>query len=122
MENPDYHVLEIVGEGSFGKVYKGRRKFSGQIVAMKFIVKKGKSERDLRNLRQVGTLPVFIECLLSFCAMLTQHNRQEISILKKLRHPNIILMLDWFETKMEICVVTEFAQGELFEVLEVFLT
>ncbi len=35
MEN--YHVLELVGEGSFGKVYKGRRKHTGQIVALKFI-------------------------------------------------------------------------------------
>ncbi len=44
--------------------------------------------------------------------------RQEIDILRKLRHQNIILMLDWFETKTEFGVVTELAQGELFEILE----
>ena len=27
----NYHQLELVGEGSFGKVYKGRRKFSSQV-------------------------------------------------------------------------------------------
>ena len=27
-----YHVLEIIGEGSFGKVYKGRRKYTGQVI------------------------------------------------------------------------------------------
>ncbi|XP_077216571.1 kinase family with ARM repeat domain-containing protein isoform X2 [Tasmannia lanceolata] len=90
----NYHVIELVGEGSFGKVYKGRRKYTGQTVAMKFILKHGKSEKDLQNLRQ------------------------EIEILKKLKHENIIEMLDAFESPQEFCVVTEFAQGELFEVLE----
>ena len=47
-----------------------------------------------------------------------QNLRQEIDILKKLRHQNIILLLDWFETANEFGVVTEFAQGELFEILE----
>jgi hypothetical protein len=28
----DYLVIELVGEGSFGKVYKARRRFTGQIV------------------------------------------------------------------------------------------
>ncbi|GBG88292.1 hypothetical protein CBR_g46858 [Chara braunii] len=92
MEN--YHVIELVGEGSFGKVYKGRRKYTGQTVAMKFILKHGKSERDIKNLRQ------------------------EIEILRQLKHENIIQMLDAFETPHEFCVVTEFAQGELFEILE----
>jgi len=27
-----YHVIELVGEGSFGKVYKGRRKHTGQVL------------------------------------------------------------------------------------------
>ncbi|KAG0447354.1 hypothetical protein HPP92_028377 [Vanilla planifolia] len=90
----NYHVLELVGEGSFGKVYKGRRKYTGRTVAMKFILKSGKSEKDIQNLRQ------------------------EIEILRKLKHENIIEMLDAFESPQEFCVVTEFAQGELFEVLE----
>lgn len=92
MEN--YHVIDLVGEGSFGKVYKGRRRCTGQITAMKFIMKHGKSEKDIRNLRQ------------------------EIEILRQLKHENIIQMLDAFETKTDFCVVTEFAQGELFEILE----
>jgi len=27
----NYHVIELVGEGSFGKVYKGRRKYTGKV-------------------------------------------------------------------------------------------
>lgn len=44
--------------------------------------------------------------------------RQEIEILRTLRHESIIQMLDAFETKTDFCVVMEFAQGELFEILE----
>ena len=50
MEN--YHILERIGEGSFGKVYRGRRKYSGNVVALKFVSKRGKSAKDLANLRQ----------------------------------------------------------------------
>lgn len=44
--------------------------------------------------------------------------RQEIEILKGLRHENIVLLLDTFETKTEFCLVIEYCQGELFEILE----
>ena len=90
----EYNLLDLVGEGSFGKVYKARKKFTGETSAIKFIAKKGKTERDLRSLRQ------------------------EIDILRVLKHPNIIAMRDAFETEHEFCVVMEYAQGELFEVLE----
>ena len=35
-----------------------------------------------------------------------------------LKHPNIICMHDSFETKDEVVVVMELAEGELFQVLE----
>jgi len=94
MTMEDYHVLEMCGEGSFGKVYKGRKRFTGQTVALKFIQKHGKSEKELLKLRT------------------------EIRIQRALKHENIILMLDSFETDTDIVLVTEFAQGELFEILE----
>uniref|UniRef100_A0A8C7KDJ5 non-specific serine/threonine protein kinase n=1 Tax=Oncorhynchus kisutch TaxID=8019 RepID=A0A8C7KDJ5_ONCKI len=89
-----YHVLEMIGEGSFGRVYKGRKKFSGQVVALKFIPKVGRSEKELRNLKR------------------------EIDIMRGLEHPNIVLLLDSFETEREVVVVTEYAEGELFQILE----
>lgn len=48
----NYHVLDLIGEGSFGKVYKGRRKFCGQTVALKFIPKGNKTKKDIKALRQ----------------------------------------------------------------------
>lgn len=42
----------------------------------------------------------------------------QINILRRMDHCNIIAMLDSFETAGEFCMVTEYAQGELFQVLE----
>ncbi|XP_040296743.1 serine/threonine-protein kinase 36 isoform X4 [Bufo bufo] len=89
-----YHVLELIGEGSFGRVYKGRRKYSGEVVALKFIPKVGRSEKELKGLKR------------------------EIQIMRDLRHPNIVRMLDSCETEREVVVVTEYAEGELFQILE----
>ena len=44
--------------------------------------------------------------------------RREIDIMRSLRHPNIVQMLDSFDTDHEVVVVTEFAQGELFQILQ----
>ena len=92
MEN--YIILEMIGEGAFGKVYKGQRKCTNQIVAIKKIVKKGKKEKELKNLRQ------------------------EIDILHRLYHENIIQCLDSFETNSEFCLVTELATGQLYEIVQ----
>ncbi|XP_071756983.2 serine/threonine-protein kinase 36 [Centroberyx gerrardi] len=89
-----YHVLELVGEGSFGRVYKGRKRFTGQVVALKFIPKVGRSEKELRSLKR------------------------EIEIMRGLQHPNIVQLFDSFETETEVVVVTEYAEGELFQILE----
>lgn len=88
-----YRVLEQIGEGSFGKVFKGRRLFTGQFVALKFVSKAGKSAEELENLRS------------------------EIATHRRLDHPNIILLLDYFETPEAIVLVMELAHGELFAVM-----
>jgi serine/threonine protein kinase len=90
----DYKILDLVGEGSFGRVYKARKIFTGQIFAIKFIQKKNRNQREISNLRQ------------------------EIDILRTMKHRNVIKMCDAFETEREFCVVMEYARGELFEVLE----
>lgn len=44
--------------------------------------------------------------------------KHEIEILRKLKHENIIELLDSYETDKEVVVVTEYADGELFGLLE----
>lgn len=90
----DYHLLQQIGEGSFGRVYKARRKFTGRLVAIKMINKLGQSKDDL----------------LSF--------RREIDILKKVKHPNIMCMLDMFESDTDFNVVSELARGDLFQIID----
>ena len=92
MEN--YIILEMIGEGAFGKVYKGQRKCTNQIVAIKKIIKKGKKEKELQNVRQ------------------------EIDVFHRLYHENIIQCLDSFETNSEFCLVTELGTGQLYEIIQ----
>lgn len=65
-----------------------------QVVALKFISKTKKPEKEVNSLRR------------------------EIDIMKSLQHPNIVQMLDSFDTAHDVVVVTEFAQGELFQILQ----
>jgi serine/threonine protein kinase len=44
--------------------------------------------------------------------------RQEISILRTLDHENIIRLYDSFETERNFCVITEYANGDLFNLLQ----
>ena len=46
-----YTVLDLIGEGSFGRVFRGRDRVTGVTVALKLIPKVGHSERELASLR-----------------------------------------------------------------------
>ena len=71
-------MLEMIGEGSFGKVYKGRRRFTAEVVALKFIPRTGRSEKEVRALQR------------------------EIDIMRELVHPNIVHMHESFETAGQV--------------------
>lgn len=90
----DYVILEQTGRGSYGRVNKARHRATGTIVAMKFIDKKQRKEKEVAGIRR------------------------EIEILTSLQHENIICMYDSFETENEFVVVMEFARGELYDILE----
>lgn len=90
-----YEVGKLLGCGAFAKVYHARNIRTGQSVAIKVINKK--------------------KILASSNANLAQNVKREISIMKRLRHPNIVKLYEVSASKSKIYFVMEFVKGgELF--------
>lgn len=86
----DYSVGEVVGSGAFATVRRVVSKVSGQLRALK-IIKKQKGQDSAR---------MYLE----------------VEILKKLIHPNIMQIFEFFEDKKNFYIITEFCEGgELFD-------
>ena len=87
-----YEVGRLLGCGAFAKVYFAKNIKNGQIVAIKIINKK----------KIVGT-------------NLMSNIKREITVLGRLRHPNIVCLYEVLACKTKIYFVIEFAKGgELF--------
>ncbi|XP_061837955.2 myosin light chain kinase, smooth muscle [Nerophis lumbriciformis] len=85
-----YHVLEKLGMGKFGLVFKLRHKESGRVCAGKFYKGRRAKEREAAG--------------------------KEIELMNKLHHPKLVRCLAAYDHKPEIVMVMEFiAGGELFE-------
>jgi len=85
-----YSIIKDLGEGSFGKVYLVMHKDSKVQRAMKEIKKDENTlEKDIQN---------------------------EITILKKLDHPNIVKIYEFFSHKDKYYLITEYCnEGELYD-------
>ena len=97
--NPDdiYIKEKILGKGSYGVVYLVKHKQLHRYFAMKIIPKKHKSKVDEDTLMN------------------------EINILKKLDHPNILKITDFYSLKNEYNIITEYCQeGELFNEIRAY--
>lgn len=91
----DFEILEKLGEGSFGKVYKAKHKKTGAIYAIKSIDKLNKNNQEGK--------PYF---------------RREIEIMYKVRHPNIVRLFGHFEDDQNCFFVLEYIpKGNLYTIL-----
>ncbi|XP_010087067.2 CBL-interacting protein kinase 2 [Morus notabilis] len=87
-----YDVGKFLGKGNFAKVYHARNIETGQSVAIKVI--------DKEKVLKVG---------------LIDQTKTEVSVMKKVNHPNIVQLYEVMATKTKIYFVMEFAKGgELF--------
>ena len=90
-----YKPTKLLGTGSFGSVYEAKNTIFQNIVAMKVINKDPNNELD------------------------EQEIRNEIDILKKLSHPNIVKIYEFYVSNSHYYIVTEFCRdGELFSYIK----
>ena len=81
-----YKIIEYLGEGSFGKVFKAREISTGRILAVKKM-SINHSEKKYSNIIK------------------------EINLLKHLDHPNIVKYYDYFEEEDYIYLMMEYLEG-----------
>lgn len=87
-----YEMGKLLGHGTFAKVYLARNVKTGESVAIKVI--------DKEKILKGG---------------LIAHIKREISILRRVRHPNIVQLFEVMATKSKIYFVMEYVRGgELF--------
>ena len=86
--NNHYEIIGELGSGSYGSVKKVRHKELKEIRAMKVILKK------------------------------TENSKNEIDIMRKISHPNIVNIFDIYEDSKKYYIVMEMCEGgELFEAI-----
>ncbi len=89
----DFTIKELLGEGSFGKVYKVEHNKTKAIYAIKAIDKRNKNNQEGK--------PYF---------------RREIEIMYKVRHPNIVRLFSHFEDDYFCYFLMEFInKGNLYQ-------
>ena len=90
-----YKAKKMLGSGSFGSVYEAKNTIFGNTVAMKVIKKDKENELD------------------------EQEIRNEIDILKKLSHPNIVKIYEFYISENHYYIITEYCrEGELFSYIK----
>ncbi|TFY77104.1 hypothetical protein EWM64_g6909 [Hericium alpestre] len=87
----EYHVVQEIAEGTFGKVKMAVHTLTGHKVAMKFISKQVINATRTKNRVQ-----------------------REVEYMRMLRHPHIIKLYEVISTPTDIIIVLEYAGGELF--------
>ncbi|XP_008497990.1 cyclin-dependent kinase 3 [Calypte anna] len=91
MENVQevFQKVEKIGEGTYGVVYKARNKRTGQLVALKKIP----LDSEMEGVPSTAV--------------------REISLLKELKHPNIVRLLDVIHSQKKLYMVFEYLNQDL---------
>src|SRR5262249_12912837 len=85
----NYDVVEKIAKGGMGAVYKGRHRYSGQIVAIKVV-----------------------EPHMAGNQVLLKRFEQEYQAARQLKHPNIVKAIEFGDTGSTPFLVMEYVDGE----------
>ncbi|KAG5182971.1 putative serine/threonine kinase [Tribonema minus] len=89
----DFELTNLLGEGAFGQVRLGTNMRTEERVAVKIM--------ELQRIKDLG---------------MSVNVRREISSLKKLRHPNVVKLIEVLKSSSHIYLVCELAEGgDLFD-------
>lgn len=123
----DLEMVDRIGKGSFGEIYKCR--WRGTLVAAKCIQsskirKEWLKSRAMMQIQKGGNIDDAIQEMDE--ADMTDDNkeealadfRQEISVLKALRHPNIVLLLAYSATENLEVMVSELMKCSLLDIFK----
>jgi len=92
MEN--YETLGVLGEGTYGVVIKAKQKKTGKVVAIKKFKQLDNEEHVKRT------------------------SMREVKMLKQLKHPNIVNLLEVFTVENQLFLVFEYVEKTVLECLE----
>lgn len=127
VEFDELEMIDRIGAGAFGEIYKCR--WRGTLVAAK-IIKSAKIRRDWVNKRMMEAVKQgkdVDEAIKAIDEAEMEEDekdlaiadfRQEISVLKALRHPNIVLLLAYSTTENYECLISELMKCSLLDVFK----
>lgn len=88
IQNYSIDMNSLIGEGTFSKVYRGRELGKTSQVAVKMV--------ELKKIEEMGIQQLFWE---------------ELSIVKRLKHPNIVSCFEYFRTTNNCYTIYEYCEG-----------
>lgn len=89
-----YRVLQVIGEGTYGKVYKAQERESGRVVAIKKFKQREEEDAHVRKTMM-----------------------REIRILKEHSHDNIVRMIEYWRELGKLHLIFDFVPRTLLEEL-----
>ncbi len=89
----NYILMDVIGSGQYGKVYKARNMKTEYIVAIKVV--------KLEKFREIPKLHEF--------------TINEIQTLSKIENPNVVRFIEMLKTSNNMYLVYEFCNGDTLE-------